>query len=106
MNTEMCMFESSQKEKAEPIRLIPRKLAANAELLIVFYNINAIFKFYGGARHVCLLYFVRFFILLVHKNYALPSTSSFSFSITTNFFSLAVSLIMLLSVRKHVVVLH
>jgi len=37
----MCIkgeFESSQKE-AEPRRLIPRKLAANPELVIVAYQI-------------------------------------------------------------------
>ena len=34
LNIDMCKFESSQKIKAQPSRLIPRKPTANLELLI------------------------------------------------------------------------
>jgi len=40
----MCKFESSQKMKAEPSRLIPRKLAANLESLIIQWFLTG-----GGA---------------------------------------------------------
>jgi len=34
LNTDTCKFESSQKMKAEPVRLILQKLTENLELLI------------------------------------------------------------------------
>jgi len=41
LNTDMWEFESSQTEKVEPSRLIPRKLAANLELLnVIFFLVN------------------------------------------------------------------
>jgi len=44
---DMCKFESSQKIKAELIRLIHQKLAANLKLLIVkFWSSNKVKNFF------------------------------------------------------------
>jgi len=51
LNADMCKFESSQKKKAEPSRLIPRKLAANLEVLIGSYSYSEKFNACGFYCH-------------------------------------------------------
>jgi len=62
----MCKFESLQSMKAELSRLIPRKLAANLELLIgVGINRNRIFL--SDRMKVCKSYLVFPLIALYQK---------------------------------------
>jgi len=45
LNTGMCKFESSQRMKAQPSQMIPRKPTENLELLIVDFYILLIYMY-------------------------------------------------------------
>ena len=57
LNTDMCNFESSQKDEAKPSRMIPQKPTENLELLIIVVNIWQIniltCKVCGGSNEAC-----------------------------------------------------